>query len=74
VHRSRGSFRRGLKAGLLILTGLGGLFALALLVGAVTGSGFGGGVVLGAAGLVLLLLVILVFVFVVMYGKSSRSS
>lgn len=61
-------------AGLLILTGLVGLFALALLVGAVTGRGFAASAVLGAAGLFLLLLVMLVFVFVVMYVKSSKSS
>jgi hypothetical protein len=53
---------------------LGGLFALALLVGAVTGKGFAASILLGGFGLFLLLLVVLAFVFGVMYWKSLKSS
>ena len=71
---SRRSLQQGLVVFLSIVTGIGGLFALALLVGAVTGKGFAASILLGGFGLFLLLLFVLAFVFCVMYWKSSKSS
>ena len=65
---------RGLVVTLMIVSGFGGLFALALLLGAITGKGFTSGILLAGAGLFLLIAVILFFVFGVMYLKSSKSS
>ena len=74
MRRSRSKLRQGLVVCLLIITGFGGLFALALLVGAVTGKGFAASILLGGFGLFLLLLFVLAFVFGVMYWKSLKSS
>ena len=71
---SRHRLHRGLVICLLIVASFGGLFALALLVGAVTGRGFAGSILLGGFGLVLLLLFVFVFVIAVLYWRSSKSS
>ena len=71
---SRSNLYQGIVVCLLLITGIGGLFALALLVGAVTGKGFASSILLGGFGLFLLLLFVLAFVFGVMYWKSSKSS
>jgi len=71
---SRRGFNQGLVLCLLIVAGFGAAFALVMLVGAVTGRGFAGGILLGGFGLVLLLLFASVLVFGVMYWRSSKSS
>jgi hypothetical protein len=69
-----GRLQQGLVVCLLIAAGLGGIFALTLLVGAVTGKGFAGSLLLGAFGLLLLLVFGFVFVMAVIYWRSSKAS
>jgi F0F1-type ATP synthase membrane subunit a len=68
-----GRLRQGLVVCLLIAAGFGGIFALTMLVGAVTGKGFAGSLLLGGFGLLLLLVAGFVFVLTVMYWRSSKS-
>jgi hypothetical protein len=63
---SRRSLHQGLVVCLLIGAALGGLFALAVLVAAVSGKGFASSILLGGFGLLLLLLSVLVFLFVIL--------
>lgn len=65
-------FRQALLVCVLIIAGLGGVFALVMLLGAITGKGFAGSILLGGFGLLLLFVFIFIFALVVMYLKSRH--
>ena len=72
LSRNRG-IRRVLAVCLLIAAEFGSIFAFTLLMGAITGRGFAGSILLGGFGLLLLLVFVSVFVVALMWWRSLNS-